>query len=81
MKRAWLLIGTMVVSVTVSFWSAEGIVEAPYGVPQVVLFAASTVVAGFGAFKALSGKNIWAAGIGGLVAVYLAGLFYLLLIY
>jgi hypothetical protein len=81
MKLPWLLIGTMLASVAISFWSAEGIVEAPHGVPQVVLFAASTVVAGFGAYKAMSGTNIWAKGIGCLVALYLAGLFYLLLIY
>jgi hypothetical protein len=80
-KRPWVLIGTMLLSVALSFWSAEGIVEAPYGVPQIVLFAASTVVAGFGAYKAFSANNIWAVGIGCLVVVYLAGLFYLLMIY
>jgi len=70
-----------VVSVALSFWSAEGIVEAPYGIPQVVLFAASSVIAGFSAYKAILGNSIWAAGIGCLVGLYLAGLFYLLLVY
>ena len=70
----------MLASTLLSWWSAQGIVEAPYGVPQVVLFVGSIVNSGFCAFKAWSGKNIWAKGVGYLVSAYIAVLFYLLFI-
>ncbi len=81
MKRPWLLIGTMLVSVSLSWLTFHGIDVAPYGLPQIVLFSASTIIAGFCAFKAFSGKSIWVAGIGCLVVLYLAMLFYLLCIF
>lgn len=65
-------------SVAVSFWSAHGIDVAPYGLLQIILFAGSTVVAGFSAFKGLSAGNIWTGAVGGLVILFLVIQFCLL---
>lgn len=78
MKRPLLLIGTMLGSMSLSWLSFQGIDVAAYGVLQIVLFATSTVIAGYSAFKGFSSGKAWAVGFGCLTALYIVVLIYLI---
>lgn len=62
-----------------SFMTADGLDVG--GVPQVFGFVFSVVVAGFCAFRGLQSNNRWSQGAGGVVMLYLAWMFYMLLIW